>query len=354
MIKLAAATYAHKATPLSPAQAAVLGSNYEFVVTNPAQLSAQDAVVRQNGARVFRYTKTNQEKNGSHPAAWYSHQVGGKVIRQDTHWNVFCMEPTNPDWIKYHFNELVAICKSENVDGIFSDSAGSFSFTQGGNKAAKPPTWMTPYTLASWLNAIDLNLDTFATVIAPKPLILNGLEPATMEIFTPTIGLLEAEYGSKSNVLPSLNVWTIQTQFIIDAQNAGWSPWVWIKLFGTTYSSSADMWRNFIAPTMLLVDNGSLYFDLSPSEGGPAAWVTQEYTHPIYHADIGTPVAPVTDLAELKNVDCYVRHYTDGFVIVNPTTVGQNITVIDGVAPFFVAPQSGTVYKAVVDYVQVS
>ena len=338
-MKLASALYAHKATPLTVAQATDIGQHYAFFACNPNQLNNLDGSVRTAGAKIFSYKKTDQSKDGTHPAAWYSHNTKGQR-RYDSHWNVYVMEPSNKDWIAFHTQEYVTACMGTNVDGIFSDSASMFSFTQGGNDAAKPPGWTVKYTQAEWLNLLKANLDTWAGAIHPKALILNGLDQYSIHLYTPTVGLIEAAYNSKSNNLPDAVHWATYTQFLFDAQAAGWSPWVWIKLFGSDYSTSANKWRSMIVPTLAIADNGMLFYDISPSEGGSPCWDTQEYLNPIHSVDIGMPVDYVSALSSLLVGQLYWRQYTKGWAVYNPTP-STLTAVVPGSNPRFTFILSG-------------
>lgn len=313
---------------------------YRLVTTGPGTLQGFDEAFVASGVDVYRYSKSNQlSKDPGLPEVAFSHRYGKKAgedpnrvyRRVDGTWHVFCMEPTNAVWFQKHLVDLHGI---PGEIGVFSDSGGAFAFSQGGNS----PLMMNgkPWTLVGFLGAIADNVHSWSDQTAPRKWILNGLQHVTADLYDPRsfpggglVGMIENAFNSGRGALPNVDQWMDDADLVMKAQAIGWTPWVYLKLRGLT-PEVATTWRRLMVPSMLLLDAGSLLFELAGSEGGPVAYVTKEYMAPVYRPDIGLPLSTETDLEAYLNPTSglYGRKFERGNVIVNPHPVE-----IHGVAP---------------------
>ncbi len=327
-VEVASPCHVYGTSVLSDADAAWLGSRAKIVTSGAKTLQGKESIVAAGGALVGLYTKTAALTSATAlPEIGYAHKIGG-ARKFDKTWNVYTAQPDSAFWRAYHLRQLQGAPTWTQI--FFSDSI-VLSYSQGG-KAAKPPYFTENYTLAEWLALEQSSIDAWAATTG-KPFIVNGLSASSMPSLKPTIGMIENAFGSNTGVLPSSDKWLATVQLLRNAQAAGWTPWVYVKLFNL---SNIDAWRNLMVPTMLLADEGSLLFELGGAEGFDQPWVSKEYDHPIYQPDIGLP----TGTMYLTSGMLWRRDFENGFVAVNISTVP--LTSDEGVV---VPPQSGGAWR---------
>lgn len=336
-VGLAPPLHVYKNAPLTASGAAAFAPKVRLI-----SVGAHPFLSEELFEHVIEYTKTNQTNDGSLPEGAYSHLTDPKHSRRvDRTWNVYAMEPSSRDWFNAHRDVLRAV-RARNR-GIFSDSAGRFSFDQGTLLNGKhwpvgmPPDWTRPYALPIWLSAIGANIEDWMTAFGGLWAI-NGLSADTINIYPPTVGMIENAFKSASGKLPDEKTWTDTYTFLGTAQAKDWTPWVYVKLHSWT-PELATQWRNLMAPTMLLADVHSLLFDLGGKEGSQPPYVTGEYDSPMYRPGIGK----MTTRYEIANV--HVGEFESGVVIVNPTA--KDVTLSEGPwgNPILIPHQQGTILK---------
>lgn len=326
-VEIATPAHVYGASPLSDEAAAWLGGRAQIVTANAKTLQGKESVVSAAGAKVGFYTKTNALASGTAlPEAGYAHQVGG-ARKYDTTWRVYTAQPDNAAWRAYHLKQLKAL--PGWVQCVFSDSL-ILSYSQGG-KPAKPSAFTLVYTLNEWLVMEGANVASWQAATG-MPFIVNGLTAATMLALAPGLGMIENAFGSQTGKLPPPAVWSSTVTLIEQAQAKQWTPWVYVKL---PAGASWDAWRNLVVPTMLLIDNGSLLFELGGVEGSAQPWLTREYDHPIYQPNIGLPAGPMYPVGV-----AWRRDFETGVVIVNPSL--SSYTSPDGIV---VAGQTGGAWR---------
>lgn len=327
---------ASPAGTLTSALAGEIGTAYQIITSGPKTLQGQEATIAAAGAEVGYYTKTGALASATAlPEAGYAHRIGGER-KYDTTWKVYTAQPDNPAWQAYHLKQLRAL-PSWAAD-VFSDTA-LLTYTQGG-KPAKPPGFTINYTLAEWLALEKKNLDSWAAATG-KRFLVNGLSRDSLAVLTPGVGMIENAFASQKATLPNLLTWLSAMQLLRDAQAAGWTPWVYIKLFSQP-STVWDAWRSLIVPSMFIADAGSLLFHLGGAEGNPPIWQTLEHRHTAYHPEIGRPVDPPF---QQDATGAWFRRYDQGVVIANPTTTGVSIQPYTDCSPVAVAPQTGMILR---------
>jgi hypothetical protein len=327
-VEVASPCHVYGTSVLSDADAAWLGTRAKIVTAGPHTLQGKEAAISAAGAQVGFYTKTAALSSGTAlPEAGYAHKIGG-ARKFDETWNVYTAQPDSPAWQAYHLNQLMRLPAWAQT--IFSDSL-MLSYSQGG-KAAKPPGFTRIYTIDEWLTLLSTDLEGWASA-THKPFIVNGLTQSTIDNLAPGVGMIENAFGSNHGTIPTAANWLSEVAFLQTAQAAGWTPWVYVKL---PTGVSRDAWRRLIVPTMLLVDEGSLLFELGGIEGAEQPWVNKEYDHPLYQPNIGMPIGSFYPV----DIGAYRRDFENGFVLVNPTTLAY--TSPEGA---IVGPQSGGAWR---------
>ena len=338
---------------LTPALATECGKAYDVFTGHPGTFQGQAAAFAAAGCEVGLYTKSNQLSDGSHPEAWYSHKLdstGTVVRRKDGYWNVYPMEPSNTAWRDFHVTDTEALmAKIPEATVVFEDSAGSFSYTQGispraGEKGPLLPGSKIVYDKTTWLTKVRDNLDYWQGQMPAFRHVLNGMEVATVPLYTPTIGQIEGAFRSVSGTLPTLSQWQSDVKLILSGQAAGWTPWVFVKVpkWDVGYT---DPFRALCVPTAYLCDMGSLVYGMTAMEGSAGAWTTLEHRHPWYNANLG----PATSGIQYQGNTAY-REFENGLVVVNPDTIPVGFTPPGGGAPITLANQTGGIYRKTVTW----
>ena len=329
-----------------------LGQTFVVYTAGANTFQSKDSLVQAGGCETGRYTKTVQvtkTPTDPLPETGYSHKLDatGQLVRRfDAHWNIYMAEPASQAWRDYHQKFIgTAITGHPGDTFLFTDSAGSGCYDQGiarasGEKGPIIPGGKTVYSKPQWFGQVKACLDQWQAAYPDKRFLVNGLTRDTVGVYTPTVGMVEATFGSIRGVLPSAASWLSTVNFLVSAQAQGWTPWVYIKLQSWD-ASLTDPWRNLCVPTMFLADMGSLLYGVGGKEGTAQAWEVAEYQHPWYSLDLGVPLEDMQ-----TNGFVYYRHFTDGLVVVNPQTTVQNFSPAEG-GTITLDPQTGGFYRAV-------
>ncbi len=314
----------------------------DFITVNPGKLQGKEAIVAASSI-VGIYTKADHDQRSTLPEAEYSHKIGGSRRFNKT-WGVYIMQPDSA-WRKRHQDELVALkSKYPWCSVFFKDSAGTYSYTAAGTPA-KPPGFTVNYKVGEWIPLLSTSFNAWDAAVGYQYAMLNGLQPETVNVYTPAIGMIEAAFGPLDHVLPSEADWKTLANQTWDAQAKGWTPWLYVKM-NTTYDSAEwKAFRNLSLPTALLLDQGSLLYCIGGKEGTAPGWSTGEYRHAGYNPDIGQPTGHTTVLNDLLDPSgAYVKMYDRGAVIVNPTLNGVSVDLPDG-STHAVDRQSGVILR---------
>jgi hypothetical protein len=80
-----------------------------------------------------------------------------------------------------------------------------------------------------------------------------------------------------------------------------------------------EPWRGYMCATMLLLDKGSLLFELGGMEGTTPPYVSKEYQNRAYNPGIGKPLSTQKDYLAYKQTNgTFVRKFERGSVMVDP------------------------------------
>jgi hypothetical protein len=124
--------------------------------------------------------------------------------KYDPTWHVYTAQPGSSDWRTYHLDQLRS--GPPWAQGYFADAV-VMSYSQGGAKPGKPPSFASHYSLDEWLALMSADLDYFAQQTGMPPLAINGLRAQTLASLSPRIGMMENAWRSQGGVLPDADQW---------------------------------------------------------------------------------------------------------------------------------------------------
>ena len=280
-----------KTATLSSEAAKEIGNAYDLISANPGTFQGHDAEVEAGGSQMILYTKAAAVKDAGLPEATYAHRVGGSMSKADRKydptWHVYTAQPGSDAWRKYHLGQLRG--GPSWAQGYFSDAV-VMSWSQGGAKPGKPPSFASRYKLDEWLALISGDLDYWAQQTGKPPLAINGLRAETLASLSPRVAMMENAWGSQNIVLPDANQWVTTMDTFAQAQKQQWVPWAFVKLLDMS-ASLWDRWRRMAAPSALIADAGSFLMGFGGAEGNPPAWVTNEHRQACWTPNIGKPTS---------------------------------------------------------------
>jgi hypothetical protein len=335
--------YPNTAT-LSSEAATEIGNAYDLISANPGTFQGLEGEVEAGGPQMILYIKAAAVRNAGLPEATYAHRVGGSMSKADRKydptWHVYTAQPGSSDWRTYHLDQLRS--GPPWAQGYFADAV-VMSYSQGGAKPGKPPSFASHYSLDEWLALMSADLDYFAQQTGMPPLAINGLRAQTLASLSPRIGMMENAWRSQGGVLPDADQWVTTMDTLAQAQQQQWVPWAFVKLFDMS-TSLWDRWRRMAAPSALIADAGSFLLGFGGSEGSPPAWVTNEHRQACWTPNIGKPTsAPWPFKASADGT--YRRAFEQGIVVYNPGTNGVSLSRAGGAQTFPVGPQEGVILR---------
>jgi hypothetical protein len=254
-------------------------------------------------------------------------------------WANWLVVPDNPKWLEYEAQRAKALAQGP-WDGLFTDSMGTAPVE--GNYVLSPainPNTAKPYGKRDWLAAECVMLDAVATAMPQgKLLILNGLGPGSRywtepEDESPRV-LLKYVHGAMSESIwrparakltawPTPDKWMQDLRMIQDVEKRGLMGFWWTKCWtdGNTSNNEPDagrlvpQWRRFALASYLLAAGPHSYFNFDTIKNDqPASNAAERF--PEYDAPLGTATGEMRELPR----GLYVRPFTNGVVLVNPTS----------------------------------
>lgn len=317
----------------------------EVISTNPSQLQGFYQIVHDHSVSMI-YTKACGDTDATLPESMYAHSWDGTHLNRKAnrgyHPPVNIMQPDA--WKTHDAQHLLALkAKYPLIEANFNDTSRA-AYDIGGHPVV--PGTHTVEDRASWNARLKAKMDYCNDATGYAYRCLNGLAASdTMTQFTPCIGMIEAAFGPLDHTLPNLSAWNNLAMTIWQSQVLGWTPWVYVKMNTTHNSAEWNAFRALSLPTAMLLDRGSLLYCIGGKEQTPPGWSTREYAHPWYNPGLGLPMnAPPQDYAAyLDKSGAYVKLYTGGAVLVNPSQAGVSVT-LDG-EQYPVDAQSGKLMR---------
>jgi hypothetical protein len=272
-------------------------------------------------------TFSSSQTATQYPDSWYARDAKGNKI-QAKGFNTYLLDPRNPAWKA----EVLRLCQTRLVysgyDGCFVDVLG----LSGVNPLSVTSVPIDPltgvaYTKAAWLNATEGIADYVRTNIARRPVSGNGLGfgGSYFSKEAPTERILDGLSGGMAEVFvrPATSAvnfyktepnWKYDVDMLADAASRGQFVTAITKVWTSSTAAQQDAWHRYALGTFLLgYQPGHAYFTFRADH-------TLTPPSPYWDVPIGDPVD-----AYAKVGGVYQRTFTNGRVLVNPTT--SSVTV---------------------------
>lgn len=242
---------------------------------------------------------------------WFYHWNGQHVLQ--CNWGWYLMDLDNASWRNYWSNAVLQELADNDDDGLFADS------------------FMVPNFLGNWNPALPIVDDVFESAWTTK-----------LQSF---MSYVHARFAGQYYMIPNVGWWVTTRDhvdfsladgvfiegFAADVTDAfgeeGWTTQIarvmnlihqGRAVIGQSYDAYTADQRMFTLATYLLIKGDHTYFNYSTGNA-PEWW-------PEYDVPIGAPLAPTPDSPHaLFAQGVYQRDYSNGRVLVNPTSVAQTI-----------------------------
>lgn len=343
-LHLADCNHVYASPPLTVADAVEWAQHCDLISVQLSQIPVVTTLAAYTHVGI--YTKADHDMYASFPESHYAHHWDGTALHRKVNTGyvspIYIMQPDSP-WRTKHRDDLLTLQRGSPWCSWFFKDTARASYDIGGAPVI-PGTHLTD-TRDRWERMEQANFAMWDAAVGYQLSCINGLTPDTLKNFSPCIGMVEAAWGLLDGTFPTEAAWEHLGDLAWQAQLAGWTPWLYAKLavlHGTPFWDAA---RKFTVPSAMLWDAGSLLYLIGGREGTPPSYETKEYLHPCYHPAIGTPSRVPANWREyLRPEGTYVKGYTNGRVIVNPTPTTITTTLRDGTT-HTLDPQSGTIIR---------
>jgi hypothetical protein len=274
-------------------------------------------------------TFSSTKSSTQYPESWYARdRAGNKIMAKG--FSTWLMNPRSAGWI----GEVTALCQYRlgysGYDGCFLDVLG----TSGLNDTSVTslpidPTTGVEWTKKNWMDATSTIGASVRAAIAPRPVMANGLgfgvpyfDPAA-----PRERLLDGVTTAMSEVFvrePSAPVnfyrnevtWKKDVDMVADAVGRGSRIVVTTKVWSTASAAQIDAWHRYALATFLLgYAPGKAFFTFRSDH-------LHSTPSPYWNVDIGVPTAPYAKVGGV-----YRRAFSNGLVLVNPTTASATVAL---------------------------
>ena len=265
---------------------------------------------------------------------WFFHwpEVGSeRTVNCD--WGWYLMNPAEPGWRTYWSGEVLRQLEANDADGLFADSFSVPNFLGYDHYDPDLPEIDEAFE-ADWTTRLE-NFMTFAQSgsLAPYHFIPNAGMLVTFRETTDYAiadGVMIEGFGEwGGGYFFDLADWQFQMDKILALSSQGKA------VIAQQYVDAADVNdRMFLLANYLLIKGHLTYINLDYSM--EPEWFP-EYEIPIGHPSGSAPAA----VADLWRADwgVYARPYSNGLVLVNPTTTAQTIAL--GGTYYLAAPSGG-------------
>ena len=332
--------------------------NFDIIVAHMATYKPWVAQMKQANPSLeldvyVNGTFSSTKSSTQYPESWYARDRNGNKIMAKG-FNTWLMDPRNAAWV----GEVTNVCRYRltysGYDGCFLDVLGTSGLnpTSVTSLPVDPRTGET-WTKKDWMDATSALGASVRAAIAPRPIAANGLgfgvpyfDPAA-----PRERLLDGVPTAMSEVFvrePRGAVgtyrnevtWKKDVDMVADAVARGSRIVVTTKVWATATDAQIDAWHRYALATFLLgYAPGRAFFTFRSDH-------LHSTPSPYWDVNIGTPSGAYT-----KSGSVYKRVFSNGLVLVNPTTSRATValsapyTNLDGnvVTSVTLAPHTGQV-----------
>jgi hypothetical protein len=261
------------------------------------------------------------------PDSWYARDASGAKV-QSRNFGNWLMDVSNPEWGATVARQCTSFVAGDpGYDGCFLDMLGTGPLLD--NYLTSQP--VNPSTGAIWTTADYIRAtDTIASGVqaanpdllvagnglglgrryfdptAPTSVLWNSVGAAMPELFVRAAGDSLTKYRPAA-------AWKSDVSMLADSGSRAKVVLAATKTWVTGSDADKEAWHRYALATFLLGTDGAGYFAFLPDK----TWAAITAPSTDEDADIGTASGPY---AKVKGTGMYQRRFTNGVVVVNPTT----------------------------------
>lgn len=332
-LHLADCAHVYSSPAITPVLAVEWAQHTDLISVNPSQYDDASMALIAKYAHAGIYTKANHDTDASLAEAEYAHHWDGVALKRKAnlqyHPPVFIMQPDSA-WRQKHQADLQTLERAHPWCSWFFKDTARASYDIGGPPVI--PGTHTPVSRDQWERLEQANFALWDASVGYQLACINGLATDTLAAFQPCVGMIEGAWGLLDETLPNSAAWSQLGDLAWSAQGGGWTPWLYAKLRNID-GAFADQARRLSVASAYLWDRGSLLYLFGGVEQSAPSWVTREYLRSCYRPAIGLPGAVPADWhSYVRPEGTYVKGYSSGRVIVNPTSTPITTRLRDGSA----------------------
>jgi hypothetical protein len=351
-------------SPGSQADAVALARSVDVLAMQPSQpgyvqwLPAMRAA-NPNLTALEYVNATNSQQSTSYPSSWYSVTASGQRIYPLQFPGNRLMDPSNPGWVSTVAQECGSAVARVGATGCFLDTAGPAPVGPGYESGqAIDRSTGRPWTASDWLAAVRNLIGQVQAANPAAVIVANGLQSGSsyFDQSAPTsslFGVIDAAMSETFlrvptdgvNAYPSANEWLRDVNMLVAAGAQGKSVLTTTKLWTSATSQQIAGWNKYALASFLMGTNGRAFFSFLPDHSPASPLEISAYDR----VAIGQPTG-----AYAKSGSVYVRSFSGGVVVVNPTRLAATVrlseayTTLDGKrvsGTYSLPPESGDVLR---------
>ena len=324
-------------------EAKAVAGNFDVIVATPAAFKGDVPAMHDANSNVKVLAYVNSAFVGSSqgpatnqfPSSWYMRDANGNPVQSK--YNNYMMDIGNPDWVNNRKTTCKNTAAASGYDGCSLDMLGTAPLDPGYTKTMPVKSTGGAWTPAEYYDASSALAKAVQDYAAPMLVDGNGLRAGNQYFNTAGasskklfIGTREAMAEAFVRAGPAAcgsyraeSAWKQDVDMLVDAGRAGHGAMTLTKAWCDGTPAVKDALHEYTLATFLLGTDGHSYFFFSYADGTDATAM-----HPFWKTNIGTPAGAYPNYAKVGNV--YIRTFTGGIVIANPTTAAGSITLPAG------------------------
>lgn len=260
-------------------------------------------------------------ESSAFPNTWYLRDRAGNKVKSRG-WGNYLMNPANAGWRQAVANRCRSYLEQSGYDGCFLDVLGTAPLSKSyvTSLPVNPATGEL-WHRAAWLRATTKVAQLASDAIAPAPVYGNGLAngslyfggsaPSSTILSGLDGGMAESfirdAYSPAGSFRPTTQ-WVQDVRLLRDVASRGDAGLTITKVWSRATDRQTNAVQRYALATFLLGYNPGLSFYSFRDDHGLTSW------RPAWGRRIGTPTGGYEKIG-----DSYVREFTGGVVVVNPT-----------------------------------
>ena len=308
--------------------AAVDAANrFDLITFNPRQLGGYAAAMKAANPNLKLFVYLNgtflyKRLYGTVSSSILAHGANGQLLQSHGYGN-YLGDIGDPAWTSYVQRNCAKLLAGTDYDGCYLDMLGTGPLWPGylTGLPINPATGQV-WTRLAWLQATSGiasavasytgkpvlgngigNGPRYFSPAAPSKLLLGGATGASAETWT-------RQAGAPLSYHEPVAQWQEEVNMLSDASSAGGLALTITKAWSAGTAAQKESARLYALATFLLGNDGDSYFYFTANKTDPAT-----LDDPLYHLQIGSPEG-----AYVVQNGAYVRTFTNGKVVVNPTS----------------------------------